>query len=1309
MTPFVLPLTVRTDDADTDLLIDLAGPTSLGQVLPAIRRRAGLPADSTLHLGHGVVDDSWVLGRAPLLAGRVLSTRPDVEATAVGPVQLSCVAGPDAGPSIPMPDRPIVVGRHPDCDLTLDDPELSRRHARVELAAGVLLVTDLESSNGVRVDGEARPRAGPGRPVPVHGLIRLGASILRSGLAAEPSLLLSPDGAGHLAVARPARVAPEFRCDVPPPPGPPPTRGRRPIPVLAALFGAGVGVVIALVTGLWTFLLLAALGPAMMLATAVSDRLSGRRGFRRASREHLRAVSDHRVRVGAALAADRLDAWDRYPDPATLGRRAASAGVRLWERRPGNPDFLRLAVGIGERKGRIPAEDAPLVAEVPLTLDLAAIGVLGIAGACRGLVRHLLSQLLVLHSPADLRIHLFTDDPELRRLRDLPHVELHADRVRATAGVARILSIAREATTVVVLDDAHRWRRTPRMNELLIGAARPATAASGLTEVATPRPGPGSVAAICIATAAEALPVECTAVAVVGDGQIRVRAGSHHLAAETVGVSRAHLERVVAALTPLIDPDRPGAGLPDEVWLSDLFGTAGVRAGTARRWVAPSLTVGLGTGAAGTVEIDLERDGPHVLIAGTTGSGKSELLQTLVAGLACAAPPDRTAFLLIDYKGGAAFGRLADLPHTTGVVTDLDQAEAARALTSLRAEVRRRERLLADSGAADLAGLRVDRPDGCPPSLVVVVDEYATLGAERPEFLAGLLDVAQRGRSLGLHLVLATQRPAGVLSPAMKANIGLRICLRVTDDADSLDVIDSPEAAQLPPWAPGRAYLRRAKGRTTLFQVARATGIRREQVRVRDDLEPAEAVTVGPTILDEVIEVVTGAAVGRGRPDTPWLPPLPDDYRPDGEAVLALRDVPDEQRQTEIGAPAGSTLVLGRPGSGRSSTLRRLAWCAATDGAELVVVDPSGGLRELADWPSTRTYLDGHDPVLVHRLIDRLRVVRRARVDGTGSPLLLLIDGWDAMAGPLDGLDYGGSTSTVTDLAGGGPSAGMRVAVSGDLRMEHHRTAGAFTTVIRLGVDARNDPCGAPPGRGRLLGAEIQVAHGPPGAPSSDPVGHGAPVVRALPVIVTASQLPDPRADAVPLGVGDDDGSVQVIDLTGPGGGLLVAGPRRSGVSTALARLAVGAAAAGVRVVRATVRPAPGLPGVEDIILGPGAGPLHRLLLDHDGPILLVADDLDRPDWPDDALALFERFVTVAGPGQYLAAAARLERALRSHRGPIAEIAAFRTGILLHPDSADGTLFDVTLPRRQGQPPAGRGYLVRQGRAVPLQLAGHPL
>lgn len=239
---------------------------------------------------------------------------------------------------------------------------------------------------------------------------------------------------------------------------------------------------------------------------------------------------------------------------------------------------------------------------------------------------------------------------------------------------------------------------------------------------------------------------------------------------------------------------------------------------------ADAFSFPVGVSQEGPVLLDLVHDGPHFLVAGTTGSGKSELLRTMVLSAASHLPPSELGFVLVDFKGGAAFDGVADLPHVHGLVTDLGPAELDRALASLRAEVLHREQRFRELGVSDWAGYRrVRRSHESPlPRVCLIIDEFRMMMDHAPDSLRELIRLASIGRSLGLHLVLATQRPQGAVSADIRANLGTSIALRVQSELDSLDVIGTSQAAEIPSELPGRAVLAKGASRT-LIQVADAS------------------------------------------------------------------------------------------------------------------------------------------------------------------------------------------------------------------------------------------------------------------------------------------------------------------------------------------------------------------------------------------------------------------------------------------------------------------------------------------------------
>ncbi|MGH9005119.1 MAG: FtsK/SpoIIIE domain-containing protein, partial [Acidimicrobiia bacterium] len=298
-----------------------------------------------------------------------------------------------------------------------------------------------------------------------------------------------------------------------------------------------------------------------------------------------------------------------------------------------------------------------------------------------------------------------------------------------------------------------------------------------------------------------------------------------------------------------------------------------------------------------------------------------------------------------------AFAECANFPHTVGMVTDLDEHLGQRALRCLEAELRYREHRLRDAGVSDLKEYQRERPHETLPRLLVVIDEFATMAAELPDFIDSLVGVAQRGRSLGVHMLLATQRPGGAVNDNIRANTNLRIALRVQDPGESTDVVGSPLAATIGRKQPGRGYIRLGPSEVFPFQTALVTGTTtRDEGRgievarfvfgpepVVADKAPAAASTPAAADVATDLENLVAAAVnadrkaGLAEPRRPWPDPLPerillDDLTPDPAvtgAPLGLADDPDHQTRRLFGwnPTQGNLLLCGVSGSGTSTAL----------------------------------------------------------------------------------------------------------------------------------------------------------------------------------------------------------------------------------------------------------------------------------------------------------------------------------------------------------------------------------------------------
>jgi S-DNA-T family DNA segregation ATPase FtsK/SpoIIIE len=387
-----------------------------------------------------------------------------------------------------------------------------------------------------------------------------------------------------------------------------------------------------------------------------------------------------------------------------------------------------------------------------------------------------------------------------------------------------------------------------------------------------------------------------------------------------------------------------------------------VRSAWAASRVTRSMAVGLGVKTKNElVTLDLHErfDGPHGLVAGTTGSGKSEILLSYMMNMALNFHPDEVGFLIIDFKGGGMANQLAGLPHLLGTITNIDGREINRSLKSIKAELLRRQRLFSQQDVNkidDYIQAHKNNPSGVPvplPHLIIVVDEFAELKSEQPEFMKELISAARIGRSLGVHLILATQKPAGVVDDQIWSNTNFRLCLRVQTREDSTGVLKSPLAAEIK--EPGRAYMQVGNNeQLTLLQsaysgvkvliggVSEMPGARiyrlnawggREVIyapRKAEDSGPVEAQTQLDVMIAHVDRFCRENKVVRLNPIC--MPPLPETLsypvaqltRRDFKLPLGIYDDPDNQHQGPftLDIASANTLVMGASQTGKTNFLQ---------------------------------------------------------------------------------------------------------------------------------------------------------------------------------------------------------------------------------------------------------------------------------------------------------------------------------------------------------------------------------------------------
>jgi DNA segregation ATPase FtsK/SpoIIIE, S-DNA-T family len=834
-------------------------------------------------------------------------------------------------------------------------------------------------------------------------------------------------------------------------------------------------------------------------------------------------------------------------------------------------------------------ENVPLIDNL---YDAGALGIAGIPQHAIGSLNSILVQLTALHSPAELVVAALVTprwSRELEWLKWIPHTSSPHSPIAGShladsgpSGLSLLSQLEglieqRLAATgesaqrrgAIMQDDAalERASGVGRSGDtsgtksplpavvVLISDDAPVDRARlvAIAELAAD----AGVYPIWIAPVVAALPAVCrTYLELADDSRATVgfvRLGETIQDVVTEQVSGAMALDYAKRMAPVVDAGAPVADssdLPRSISIVTLLGHDLVEASDAvvDRWRqnssihdrtpgaaftprrAGKLRAIIGSSGADAMHLDLRTQGPHALVGGTTGAGKSEFLQAWVLGMAAEYSPDRVTFLFVDYKGGSAFADCVSLPHTVGLVTDLSPHLVRRALTSLRAELHFREHLLNRKKAKDLLELEKRGDPDSPPALVLVIDEFAALVGEVPEFVDGVVDIAQRGRSLGIHLIMATQRPAGVIKDNLRANTNLRVALRMADESDSQDVIGVKDAGHFDPGLPGRGIAKTGPGRLAMFQSGYGGGwTSREpeqadievaelrfggEIRWEDSAAPEidESRDTGPTDQQRLVASIVEAQRLAGIPDPrrPWLDELASAYdlgllrqRTDAELLLGVADVPDRQEQAPVYFRPdvdGHIAVYGTGGSGKSAVLRTLACAAAITprGGPVQVYGldfGAGSLRMLEQLPHVGSIIAGDDAERIIRLFRMLqgelesRAIRWADANATsiteyrqlaGKPdeprILLLVDGFSNFREDFE-VPAGRSVwyDVFRDILADGRQLGIHVVLTGD-------RAGSVPSAVASSIQRRVVLRLADDGYGQLdVPSDILGPTSPPG------------------------------------------------------------------------------------------------------------------------------------------------------------------------------------------------------------------------------------
>lgn len=1029
----------------------------------------------------------------------------------------------------------VFIGREPVCDIQYLNRFVSREHAVLNYTGGKLTITDKNSKNGVYVNGKRVQTAALqlGDVIHILGLcIIVGAGYIKMNNSDKCRIMshrvVPLDVKHHLTYLNPTGTVNDFydrkprkkykldekviEIDSPPAPLP-----KTKIPLALRLGNNALMGGQAIFSGNYIGAISSLFFPAMTQGLTEKDRKEYEEKRLSRYREYLKSVEQE---IAEEIRFEENFFNDIFPGfSETLG--FVNNRSRLWERRKKDDDFLTVRLGTGtipmvaekkysprrfemepdhlEQEMYAVAEKPAMLNNVPITVSLTQDWVLGIAGSkskTLQMVIQLISYIAVTHAYDDVKMVILAPESAKNQLAFTKYLQHFWDNERT------IRFVATNSADVQTITKYFRDKQTQENSKKDVSfgkkdSKQPAYVVFALdknlfeqSEIFKELLQDDTYRGFSFVPAFENVPKECTKLIDLHHENLLVDLNDPNatdIALLIDPVEPVAHQRSMSSLSQinlLLDSDK-SFSLPTMVTFLEMYGVGKVEhLNPFSRWEqnnpVKSLSVPVGIGTDGklfTLDLHEKYQGPHGLVAGMTGSGKSEFIITYILSLAVNFSPDEVAFVLIDYKGGGLADAFVDpkrgihLPHVVATITNLDGAAIQRSLTSIQSELSRRQtafkRAKSETGEGTMdiydyqrlyRNKRVSEP---MPHLFIISDEFAELKKQQPEFMDALISAARIGRSLGVHLILATQKPGGVVNDQIWSNTKFRACLKVQDRSDSMEMLKRPEAAELK--QTGRFYLQ--VGYNEFFALGQsawcgAAYVPQEKIVKEKDTTIEFVDNAGQVVLKakekkaktkseskQIVAIVKYLSDLAKRenivPKSLWCNPLPakleyndlaaknaDAYANGITALIGMVDDPENQKQMPLFLDLLSfhhMALCGLAGSGKSTFFKTMLYSLvmnySPEELNFYILDLSGGvLSTFSRMPHCGAYLTKENEADFDRLLalvqeiveERKKVFAEVEVYSYNDyikinklPLaMVIIDGWTNIMDFVKGQQY---------------------------------------------------------------------------------------------------------------------------------------------------------------------------------------------------------------------------------------------------------------------------------------------------------------